>query len=231
VKAWELVGETETPDGHAMRLMMRDGEYLILVDGSTLMSSRTHGSEDALATAIGRHTSSVTRPSVLVGGLGMGFTLRATLTLLPADAIVTVAELVPAVVKWNQGPLASLAGVPLKDPRVRIVVEDVATTLRTHPDEFDAIALDVDNGPTAFTTSTNQDLYANASIASAYAALGASGVLAVWAASEERAFARRLRLQGFTVRVERVRARLEKGGARHFIYLGLKASRTRDHTD
>jgi spermidine synthase len=222
MKAWELLGETVTPDGSVMRLTRRDHEYVILVDGKTLMSSRMHGSEDALAMLGCRHVRTVEEPRVLVGGLGMGFTLRATLDLLPPDAIVTVTELVQAVVQWNRGPLGSLAGHPLEDRRVRIQVDDVGFTLRANPGRFDAILLDVDNGPAAFTASVNGGLYDNGGVAAAYAALRAGGALAVWSAWEDRKFEQRLRFHGFEVEVERVRARLKKGGPRHTIFLGLK---------
>ena len=125
MKPWELLGETRTPDGSDVRLTRQDSEYVILVDGKTLMSSRRHGSEEALATLGVPARADAEEPHVLVGGLGMGFTLRATLDLLPPDAIVTVAELLPAVVEWNRGPLGALAGHPLKDPRVRIELGDV----------------------------------------------------------------------------------------------------------
>ena len=159
-----------------MRLIARDSEYVILVNGETLMSSRMHGSEEALATVACRRVHTSERPRVLVGGLGMGFTLRATLDLLSPDAIVTVAELVPAVVEWNRGPLASLAGHPLNDRRVRIKGgEEVGFTLRANPGQFDVILLDVDNGPAEFTASVNRGLYDNAGVAAAYAALRVGG--------------------------------------------------------
>ena len=158
---------------------------------------------------------------MLVGGLGMGFTLRATLDLLPPDATVVVAELVPAVVEWNRGPLGPLAGHPLKDPRVRVEVGDVGgDASRRARERFDAILLDVDNGPAAFTAAHNAGLYDNAGVAAARAALRSGGVLAVWSAWEDRKFEQRLRYAGFTVEVERVRARLKKGGPRHTIFLG-----------
>src|SRR5687768_1899924 len=124
MKAWELLGETRTPDGTDMRLMRRDDEYVILANGKPLMSSRMHGSEEALATLACRHARTLERPRVLVGGLGMGFTLRAVLDLVPPSAVVTVAELVPAVIDWNRQALGALAGYPLGDPRVRIEVGD-----------------------------------------------------------------------------------------------------------
>ncbi len=222
MKRWNLLGQTCTPDGSDMRLTVRDDEYVILVNGKTLMSSRTHGSEEELATLACRHVGASEPPRVLVGGLGMGFTLRATLDLLPPDAIVTVAELVPAVVDWNRGPLASLAGHPLNDRRVRIDVRDVRCTLRANPGRFDAILLDVDNGPAAFTAPDNHGLYDNAGVGAAYAALRIGGVLAVWSAWDDRKFEQRLRFHGFVAQVNRVRARLEKGGAHHRIFLGVK---------
>ena len=222
MKAWKELRQTDTPDGSDMRLTERDGEYVILVNGKTLMSSRAHGSEEALATRACRHVGTVERPRVLVGRLGMGFTLRATLDLLPPDAIVTVAELLPAVVQWNRGPLASLAKHPLSDRRVRIEVTDVGFTLRANPGRFDAILLDVDNGPAAFTSLNNCGLYDNAGVAAAYAALKIGGALAVWSAWDDRKFEQRLRFHGFVAQADRVRARLKHGGSKHTIFLGLK---------
>jgi spermidine synthase len=154
----------------------------------------------------------------------MGFTLRATLDLLPPDATVTVVELLPAVVEWNRGPLGALAGYPLRDQRVRIEIDDVGVALRASgPARFGGILLDVDNGPTAFTASANRGVYDNAGVSAAYAALETGGVLAVWSARDDRKFEQRLRFHGFDVQVNRVRARLKKGGPRHVIFLGFKA--------
>jgi spermidine synthase len=227
VKPWELLGETRTPDGSLMALMRRDNEHVILANGKPLMSSRMHGSEEALATFACRRASTKPQPSVLVGGLGMGFTLRATLDVLPPDATVVVAELLPAVVEWNRGPLALLAGEPLKDQRVRVLQDDVAAVVRGGDDRFDVILLDVDNGPSAFTESANAALYADAGLAAARSALKADGVLAVWSAWEDRKFEQRLRYNGFRVEVTRVRARLKKGGPRHTIFLGHKEKSAR----
>jgi len=221
-----LIGETSTPDGNGMTLTKRDEEYVVLLNGKTLMSSRMHGSEEALATAGCQHLRAAERPRVLVGGLGMGFTLRAALDVLPGDAVVTVAELVPAVVEWNRGPLGPLAGHPLKDRRVRIDLNDVGFTLRANPGRFDAILLDVDNGPSAFTSEANQSLYDNAGVAAAYAALRDEGVFAVWSAWEDRKFEQRLRYHGFVAQTERVRARLKKGGAHHTVFLGFKRNQS-----
>ena len=220
MRAWELLGQTRTPDGEDMSLTRQGSEYVILASGKPLMSSRMHGSEEALA-ALGCHKArGRDQPCVLVGGLGMGFTLRATLDLLPADAIVVVAELVPAVVDWNRGVLGPLAGHPLKDERVSVAVGDVADTLRASHQRFDAVLLDVDNGPAAFTASHNTRLYDDNGLAAARAALKDGGVLAVWSAWDDRRFEQRLRYGGFTVQVERVRGRLKKGGPRHTIFIG-----------
>jgi len=224
VKHLELIGQTLTPDGIDMKLTRRSNEYIILANGKSLMSSRMHGSEEALATLACRRVRTMERACVLVGGLGMGFTLRATLDVLPRNAVVVVAELVPAVVEWNRGPLGPLAGQPLRDRRVRLYVGDVSALLGSSPGQFDAVLLDVDNGPAAFASSDNARLYDNRGLAAARAALKIGGVLAVWSAREDRKFEQRLRYCGFRVEVERVRARLKKGGPRHTIFLGHKPS-------
>jgi spermidine synthase len=203
-----------------LSLTRRETELVILAAGKILMSSRMHGSEEAMAAMACKHIRTVKEPCVLVGGLGMGFTLRATLDLLPREATVVVAELIPAVVEWNRGPLGPLAGEPLKDKRVEVDVRDVVGTLRSNPERFDAVLLDVDNGPDAFTESSNASLYNDRGIAAMRAALKPGGVVAVWSAWEDRKFEQRLKWAGFSVEVERVRARLKKGGPRHTIFLG-----------
>jgi len=223
VKPFELLGQTISPDGSVMKLIRRGDEYLILVDGAILMSNRMHGSEEALATFACQRMRTLERPSVLIGGLGMGFTLRATLDLLPSDAAVVVAELVPAVVQWNRGPLGPLAKHPLKDKRVRIETGDVAVTLTSRLGQFDAVLLDVDNGPAALTDSNNAGLYGSRGIAAAHASLKKVGVLAIWAAKEDRKFMQRLRDGGFDVQVQRPGGRLTKGGPRHTIFLARKS--------
>jgi spermidine synthase len=224
VKYLQLLGETTTPDGTTLKLTRRDAEYIILANGKSLMSSGMYGSEEALATFACAQARKLEDPCVLIGGLGMGFTLRATLNLLPPDATVVVAELVPAVVEWNRGPLGPLADHPLKDKRVRIEINDVAATLKSSADKFDAILLDVDNGPTAFTSLENAWLYADRGIAAAAAALKKDGVLAVWSAREDSKFEKRLRYGGFAVEVQRVRGRLKKGGPHHIIFIGHKTA-------
>ena len=222
MKPLEIIDESTTPDGSTIKLVRRDREYIILVNGESLMSSRMHGSEEALATFACHAARSMESPEVLVGGLGMGYTLRATLDLLPGDAAVRVAELLPVVVEWNRGPLGPLAQHPLKDRRVHVDINDVAATLRENPGRFDAVLLDVDNGPTPFTSSGNGQLYNDRGLANAREALKPRGMLAVWSAWDDRKFEKRLQYAGFSVQVERVRARLKKGGPRHTLFLGQK---------
>ena len=221
MKPTELLGETQTPEGEAMRLTRHGSEYVIFAGGQTLMSSRMHGSEEALATFACARARTLEAPRCLIGGLGMGFTLRAALDLLPPAAVLIVAELVPALVEWNRGPLGPLARHPLRDKRVAIEVGDVGALLRTRRHEFDAVLLDVDNGPSAFTASNNADLYSDRGLAAARAALKPGGVFAVWSSRDDRRFEQRLRYAGFDVTVERVRGRLKKGGPRHTIFVGI----------
>lgn len=220
VKPWELIAETRTPAGERMTLMRHDREWMILSDDKPLMSSRMHGSEESLATLGCERLLAAPAPRVLVGGLGLGFTLAAALRLLPRKATVVVAELVPAVVDWNRGSLGELAGHPLADPRVRVDVADVLVTMRSAPATFDAVLLDVDNGPDAFTTPRNAALYGVHGLATIRAALKPGGVLAIWSAERDQEFERRLKDNGFIVRAERVRVREAKSGPRHTIFLG-----------
>jgi spermidine synthase len=220
----ELLGQSTTPDGWDLKLTRRTNEYIILANGKSLMSSRMHGSEEALATFACQGLRTGKHRCVLIGGIGMGFTLRAALDLVPRDAQIVVAELVPAVVEWNRGPLGPLAGHPLKDKRVRIEVIDVAIAIKSRRRELDAILLDVDNGPNAFTTTENSRLYDDDGIAASHAALKPGGVLAVWSARDDRKFEQRLRYGGFVVEVERVRGRLKKGGPYHTIFLAQKSA-------
>jgi spermidine synthase len=219
MKPWETLGQARTPDGATMTLTRSGTEHVIRVDGQHLMSSRMHGSEEAMAALACEHLRDRPRPCVLVGGLGMGFTLRATLDLLPADAQVVVAELLPAVVVWNRSLIGDLAGHPLGDPRVEVEVADVGATLGANPGRFDAVLLDVDNGPSAFTSSDNDGLYDEQGLAAARVALKEGGVLAVWSAKDDRRFQQRLRHAGFTVDVKQVRGHMNKG-PRHVIFIG-----------
>jgi len=226
VKTLELLGQALSRDGTVMKLMRRSDEYIILANGKPLMSSRMHGSEEVLATLACQRAGELEQPCVLIGGLGMGFTLRATLDVLPPGAKVVVAELVAEVVEWNRGPLGALAEDPLKDPRVQVETDDVAITLSSRPGQFDAVLLDVDNGPAAFTSSSNNaGLYDDRGIALAFAALKMEGMLAVWSAREDRKFEQRLRHGRFDVEVQSVRGRLKSGGPKHTIFLGHKSSK------
>ncbi len=218
---WSELGRARTPDGTDMTLARRGDEYVILANGGDLMSSRMHGSEEALAWFGCDRACALSEPRVLVGGLGMGFTLRATLDRLPADATVVVAELLGAVVEWNRGPLGPLADHPLHDRRVAVELGDVAVTLRAAVarGRFDAILLDVDNGPRAFAQAGNGGLYDNAGLALVRSALRPRGVLTVWSAWPDRRFEHRLRYAGFTVESKQVRGRLHKGGPHHTIFI------------
>jgi len=217
---WELLGEARTPEGTHMTLTRRGSEYMILADGKDLMSSRMKGSEEELARVGCDLARKLESPCVLVGGLGMGFTLRATLDVLPAEATVVVAELMSSVVEWNRGPLGPLAKHPLADRRTKVSLGDVGVLLRESPERFDAILLDVDNGPCAFTQDSNAGLYDNAGLIMIRAALRPGGVLAVWSAWDDRKFEHRLRHHGYAVETIHVRARLQKGGPRHTIFVG-----------
>ena len=224
MKPWELIASTRTPDQEEMTLMRHDGEYVILAGGRPLMSSRVHGSEEALAAVGCRRAQGLPAPSVLVGGLGMGFTLRATLDLLPPTASVLVSELVPDVVAWNREHLGYLTNHPLGDRRVALDPRDVITTLTESTNRFDAVLLDVDNGPGAFTVSGNDWLYGDRGLATIRQSLRRAGVIAVWSARDNSPFERRLRRAGFQVEVEHIRARLRHGGSRHAIVVGHKSS-------
>jgi spermidine synthase len=220
MQRWQELARATTPEGTDLSLCRRGQEYFILADGKDLMTSRLHGSEEALARLGCARAAKGEEPRVLVGGLGMGFTLRAALDALPASAELVVAELLEAVVDWNRGPLAELAGRPLDDRRVRVQLGDVADCLRQSPGRFDAVLLDVDNGPRACAQAGNARLYDNAGVALLRSALRPGGVLAVWSAWADRKFLQRLGHAGFQAESRSVRARLEKGGARHTIFLG-----------
>ena len=217
MKQWEVIGRTRTANGTELTLTRHPTEYVIKADGRPLMSSLMHYSEEALATIGCDHARGLPRPCVLVGGLGMGFTLRAALDCLPKKAEVLVAELLPAVVEWNRGPLGTLAGHPLGDPRVRVAEGDVAVTLRSSPGRFDAVLLDVDNGPAGLTAASNDGLYDARGVAVIRASLRPGGTLAVWSANDDPAFERRLRAKGLSVRREHVRGGPAGSGPRHTV--------------
>lgn len=218
---WETVDRAHAPDGTELVLARRGAEWVVRCGGHVLMSSRQHGSEDALASlALARVAR---RGTVLVGGLGLGFTVRAALDRLPTDAHVLVAELTPALVAWNRGPLAKVAGRPLDDRRVRVEEVDVLSRLTRSRGAFDAILLDVDNGPSAL-VAANASLYDEAGIAACHAALAPGGVLALWSAGPDERYRARLERQGFEAEARIVSARGDGTGARHVVFLARKAA-------
>ncbi|MCW8917837.1 MAG: hypothetical protein OQL08_03375 [Gammaproteobacteria bacterium] len=221
---WNLIDSSEIPAGGGeLRLYRRGAEYSIMIaGGGELMNSRIHGSEDALAELGCRHLATTPQPRVLIGGLGMGFTLAAALTQLRPEAEVVVAELVPAVVQWNRDHLGAFAGRPLDDSRSTVHLGDVAALIRKGRGAFDAILLDVDNGPEGLTQRENDKLYTTKGLLAAYAALRANGVLAVWSAGPDQRFSERLRQVGFGVEEHQVRAHHGGKGARHTIWLAQR---------
>jgi spermidine synthase len=222
MKPQTTLGTATTPDGNELVLYERDGIYSIRINGLELMSSRAHGSEEALA-SLAMAALARPRPAVLVGGLGMGYTLRAVLDHTPRGSTVVVAEVFPMVVEWNRGALADLAGRPLEDPRVRVEQADVATLIESCRASFDVVLLDVDNGPDAFTLSKNSRLYDRRGLGRAREALRRGGVLGVWSADPDPAFERRLRDAGFRVSTQRVPARTGRKGPKHTIFIAAKA--------
>lgn len=220
---WILLDRAPVPGGEGELMLYRRGEeFSIRITGrGELMNSRVHGSEEALALLSCARLVGRERPRLLIGGLGMGFTLAAALRELGLDAKVLVAELLPAVVAWNRGPLGAAAGHPLLDARVSVQEIDVARLLRAERNAYDAILLDVDNGPEGLTRDANDWLYGGAGLAAAFAALRADGILAVWSAGGDKDFTDRLRRTGFEAEEIRVRARITKG-ARHIIWLARR---------
>ncbi len=219
MNSWVLLDEVNVPgDGSSMKLYQRAFEFSISVKNEELMNSRMHGSEDALAELACKQVADREKPCVLVGGLGMGFTLRAALTHLGDTAEVVVAELVPAVVQWNRTYLADLAGRPLDDPRVTVRESDVRLVIKEKTAVYDAILLDVDNGPDGLTHAGNDRLYTHGGLAAAKVALKPGGILAVWSAEPDTSFTKRLRGSGFKVEEVTARARGTKG-RRHTIWL------------
>ncbi|RDE06843.1 spermidine synthase [Sphingomonas aracearum] len=208
-------------EGGELRLYRRGGEHMILLGGNELMTTRSSGSEEALATMTVARLAAPA-PRLLIGGYGMGFTLRAALAVLPAQAAVTVVELVPEILDWARGPMAELTGEALDDPRVRLVVGDVGAAIAAARQDFDAILLDVDNGPDGLTRAANDGLYSAAGLAAARGALAPGGVLAVWSAAPDPRFTRRLAQAGFVVEEAPVRARGGARGLRHHLWFAQR---------
>ncbi|UVK40266.1 hypothetical protein LHFGNBLO_001714 [Mesorhizobium sp. AR10] len=216
---WVQLDSAKTPDGEQeLRLKRRGTEFSIMLGSNELMNSRLSGSEEALARLSCKRIGDRQQPRILIGGLGMGFTLRAALAALRDDASIVVAELVPAVVAWARGPMAEVFGGCLDDPRVSIRETDVAQIIRSDASAWDAILLDVDNGPEGIVHKANDALYGAAGLNAARAALKPGGVLAVWSQGPDSGFTRRLKQVGFAVEEVKVRAN-GKRGARHVIWI------------
>ena len=214
----ELIGVAEVPGGAPLKLYKRGGDFMITLERNELMSSRMSGSEIALGVMTCQRLSARAEPKLLIGGYGMGFTLRAVLSKLGANAQIIVAELVPEIIAWARGPMQALAAGCLDDPRVEISLSDVAAMIKAGVGRYDAILLDVDNGPDGLTRQANDGLYSLQGLANAKAALKPGGNLAIWSAAPDPAFARRLSQAGFTVDELRVRARENGKGPKHVIW-------------
>ena len=225
MKPWETVERAKAPDGTELVLARRDGEWVVRYGGKVLMSSRQHGSEEALASmALARAAH---RRAVLVGGLGLGFTVRAVLDRIPVDAKVVVAELTPALLAWNRTHVAKLAGRPLDDPRTRVHIGDAVARIHEAKGAYDAILLDIDNGPSSMVHEANHRLYGEVGIAACRAALREGGCLAVWSAHHDERYLERLQRGGFAAEAKIVAARGEAGGLKHVIFLGVKRDAAR----
>ena len=223
MRHWTLLGEAPIPSTEqSLSLYQGKDDFFIKISsgGGELMSTRKHGSEDALGVLPCQRLSNRESARVLIGGLGMGFTLAAVLKEVGPGAEVTVAELIPEVVDWNRGPLGERSGFPLNDPRTQVHMGDVAKLMRRKRGYFDVIALDVDNGPEGLTQSANDWLYSTPGIIAAQEALTPNGLLAYWSAGPDQAFHDRLRRCGFLVEEVSVHAHGNKG-ARHTIWLAM----------
>jgi spermidine synthase len=222
---WVQIDSAKTGDGaQELRLKRRGPEFSIMLGTNELMNSRLSGSEEALARLSCQKIARHRQPRVLIGGLGMGFTLRAALAELGSDAGIVVAELVPAVVAWARGPMAEVFGGCLDDPRVTVQETDVGDLIRSEPSAWDAILLDVDNGPEGIVHKGNDALYSLAGLKATRTALKPGGVLAVWSQGPDSGFTRRLKQAGFAVEEVNTRAN-GKRGARHVIWIAINGSR------
>ena len=221
---WLQIDTARVPGANIeLRLMRRGEEFSMMLGQNELMNSRLSGSEEALATLTCKKIEAVKRPHLLVGGLGMGFTLRAALAVLGREARITVAELVPAVIAWARGPMADLFGNSLTDPRASIREADVVDVIKTSPSAFDAILLDVDNGPEALIRKANDALYDLNGLKAIRGALRPGGILAVWSSGPNIAFTKRLRAADFDVNEVGVRATTKRSGAHHVIWFATKS--------
>jgi spermidine synthase len=220
---WLQIDSARVPGADVeLRLMRRGDEFSMKLGQNELMNSRLSASEEALATLACRRLQAVKAPHLLIGGLGMGFTLRAALAVLGSEARIMVAELVPAVIAWAKGPMAEVFGGSLGDPRARILTADVADVIQSHAAAFDAILLDVDNGPEGLIRKANDALYDLKGLKAIRRALRPGGVLAVWSSGPNPSFTKRLRDAGFDVSEVAVRATTKRRGARHVIWFATR---------
>ncbi len=220
---WQQIDTARVPGASIeLRLMRRGAEFSMMLGQNELMNSRLSGSEEALATLACRRIEAVKRPHLLIGGLGMGFTLRAALAVLGPEAQITVAELVPAVITWARGPMADIFGDSLEDPRASIRSADVVEVIRSHPSAFDAILLDVDNGPEGLIRKANDALYDIKGLKAIHKSLRPGGVVAVWSSGPNALFSKRLADVGFDVNEVAVRATAKRSGVRHVIWFATK---------
>ena len=223
MQRWELLGTASVPgDGAMFRLMRRGDEFVIMAGTNPLMNSRLSGSEEALASLSWARIAGRRNPHVLIGGLGMGFTLRAALAIMPQAVRISVAELVPEVIEWARGPLAPLFDGCLDDHRVTVRLDDVGRVIATGKLAYDAILLDVDNGPEGLSRDANDSLYSRAGLAASRVALRPGGVLAIWSSHPDDGFTKRLADAGLRAEAIRVRARRGGRGARHTIWLASR---------
>ena len=222
MKVRELLATAQVPGGEELRLFRRDRDFMIVLNRNELMNSRMSGSEEQLATLACARLKNRSNPRMLIGGYGMGFTLRAALAELPAAGSVVVAELVPEIIAWARGPMAELTAGGLEDGRVTVVEDDVAAVIASARGSYDAILLDVDNGPDGLTRAANDGLYSPSGLAAAKAALAPGGILAIWSAAADPAFTRRLSAAGLATEDVKVRARSNGKGAQHTIWLAEK---------
>ena len=221
---WLQIDTARVPGADVeLRLMRRGDEFSMKLGQNELMNSRLSGSEEALATLACRRLEAVKAPHLLIGGLGMGFTLRAALAVLGPEARILVAELVPAVIAWAKGPMADIFGGSLTDPRASIREADVVEVIQSHASAFDAILLDVDNGPEGLIRRANDALYDLKGLKAIHRALRPKGVLAVWSSGPNASFSKRLRDAGFAVNEVAVRATTKRSGARHVIWFATKS--------
>src|ERR1700733_3250380 len=220
---WLQIDTTRVPGADVeLRLMRRGAEFSMMLGQNQLMNSRLSGSEEALATLACRRIDAAKRPHLLIGGLGMGFTLRAALAVLDAQARITVAELVPAVIAWARGPMADIFGDSLNDSRAVIREADVVEVIKASPSAFDAILLDVDNGPEALIRKANNALYDLKGLQSIRRSLRPGGILAVWSSGPKPAFSKRLGAADFEVNEVGLRATTKRSGAHHVIWFATK---------